>query len=209
MSEPLVICLGTSEEPVPDLDFLPWKTLPLSSGLPLSQTGYPLREDIAKACARMLPEVEAVDPDRPLAVYAQGFAAAAALMLLSRMHRRAACGVLLGALADPLSALGLGSCAMPDTSRPLTDQIHDLAGNSIVDCLQDITCPLLILHGEKDDVIPSAQADELYVLMRTLHPDLPSRLVLFPGSGHTLSKADQAICEREIQDFLCRHFESR
>ena len=49
--------------------------------------------------------------------------------------------------------------------------------------------PLLILHGEEDTRVSPSQSYELYRSMKVRKPDVPVRLVLYPGEGHGNQKA--------------------
>jgi uncharacterized protein len=46
-------------------------------------------------------------------------------------------------------------------------------------CIGDVTAPVLVLHGARDDVIPIAVGERLYDLVRA-----PKRFVRFPDGGH-------------------------
>ncbi len=49
--------------------------------------------------------------------------------------------------------------------------------------------PLLIMHGEEDTRVSPSQSYELYRSLKVRKPDVPVRLVLYPGEGHGNSKA--------------------
>ncbi len=49
--------------------------------------------------------------------------------------------------------------------------------------------PLLILHGEEDTRVSPSQSYELYRSIKVRKPEVPVRLVLYPGEGHGNSKA--------------------
>ncbi|WP_247712778.1 S9 family peptidase [Qipengyuania intermedia] len=49
--------------------------------------------------------------------------------------------------------------------------------------------PLLIMHGAEDTRVAPSQSYELYRSMKVRKPDVPVRLVLYPGEGHGNSKA--------------------
>ena len=44
--------------------------------------------------------------------------------------------------------------------------------------------PLLIMHGEEDTRVDPSQSMELYRFIKVRNPDLPLRLVFYPGEGH-------------------------
>ncbi|MBX7535401.1 S9 family peptidase [Qipengyuania sp. GH1] len=49
--------------------------------------------------------------------------------------------------------------------------------------------PLLIMHGEEDTRVSPSQSYELYRSIKVRKPEVPVRLVLYPGEGHGNSKA--------------------
>ena len=49
--------------------------------------------------------------------------------------------------------------------------------------------PLLIMHGAEDTRVAPSQSYELYRSMKVRKPDVPVRLVLYPGEGHGNQKA--------------------
>ena len=49
--------------------------------------------------------------------------------------------------------------------------------------------PLLIMHGADDPRVAPSQSYELYRSMKVRKPDVPVRLVLYPGEGHGNSRA--------------------
>lgn len=49
--------------------------------------------------------------------------------------------------------------------------------------------PLLIMHGAEDTRVAPSQSYELYRSMKVRKPDVPVRLVLYPGEGHGNGKA--------------------
>ncbi len=54
---------------------------------------------------------------------------------------------------------------------------------------QEMDIPMLIMHGEKDVNCPLDGAHQLYVAVKDTHPDLPVRLIIFPGVGHNIRTA--------------------
>ena len=49
--------------------------------------------------------------------------------------------------------------------------------------------PLLIMHGDRDTRVSPSQSYELYRSIKVRKPDVPVRLVLFPGEGHGNARA--------------------
>ena len=55
--------------------------------------------------------------------------------------------------------------------------------------VQNASTPLLIMHGQDDPRVSPSQSYELYRSMKVRKPDVPVRLVLYPGEGHGNAKA--------------------
>jgi uncharacterized protein len=79
--------------------------------------------------------------------------------------------------------------------------LHDLEKINVPEAAKKIDCPVLILHGDRDDVVPVEEAHELYgYLPRS------KRLSILDGADHRLS--DPALMDRalsEAVEWLCKH----
>lgn len=62
--------------------------------------------------------------------------------------------------------------------------------------IANLHCPVLLIHGEADDVLPPRCS---LLLHRLAHE--PKRLVLMPGAGHGLDETAEAVC-REVEDWI-------
>ena len=75
--------------------------------------------------------------------------------------------------------------------------------------VHDITCPVLIVHSERDLRCPISQAEELFVAMRLLGKDVT--FYRFPGESHELSRSGSPIHRRQraeiILDFFAKHLQ--
>ena len=112
-----------------------------------------------------------VPPER-VVLYGQSLGTAAAVDLASR--RPCAALVLESGLS---SAADMAALILPFVPRPLFrftrnrfDSARKLAG---------VTRPVLVAHGDRDEVIPAEQGRALYEAARE-----PKRLVVVPGAGH-------------------------
>ncbi|MBT3362624.1 MAG: alpha/beta fold hydrolase [Chloroflexi bacterium] len=77
------------------------------------------------------------------------------------------------------------------TLSPLTPQdlMKKFEHIAVLDCVDDISPrPLLIIHGDKDEVVDSAQAHELYDSAVE-----PKQLVMIEGAGHRLRLEHEAM----------------
>ena len=72
------------------------------------------------------------------------------------------------------------------------DSMFDCIRNSPNTYADRITIPFQILQSEHDANCVPEQAHQLYTALKDLHPDIPSRLVLYPDSNHGLLKKGPA-----------------
>jgi len=77
--------------------------------------------------------------------------------------------------------------------------LEDLQEIDVPEAARRITCPVLILHGDRDDVVPVEEAHELHGYLSG-----PKKLSILEGGDHRLS--DAALMKRaltEAIDWLC------
>lgn len=73
--------------------------------------------------------------------------------------------------------------------------LDDLERLDVPEAVKKIACPVLILHGDADEVVPVAEARELYACLTN-----SKRLSILPGTDHRLS--DPALMGRAITEAL-------
>ena len=79
--------------------------------------------------------------------------------------------------------------------------LDDLESLDVPEAVKKITCPVLILHGDADEVVPVEEAYELYACLTN-----SKRLSILPATDHRLS--DPAVMRRAIAealDWLTQH----
>ncbi|WP_448207662.1 alpha/beta hydrolase [Azospirillum sp. sgz302134] len=64
------------------------------------------------------------------------------------------------------------------------------------DPAKDLACPILLIHGEADEVLTPMCSIHVHRLARE-----PKKLVLMPGASHCLDETSEAVC-REVRDWL-------
>jgi len=90
-----------------------------------------------------------------------------------------------------------------DGQRMNVSLLEDLEKIDVPAAAREIRCPVLILHGDADVVVPPADARELYECLPG-----SKRLSILPGGDHRLS--DPALMRRalgEAQEWLIEHVE--
>ena len=110
-------------------------------------------------------------------------------LLIQRKLFKAA--VAQRAFVNPATSYGTGDIGFI-TGSGQTDfarYMLNRAKGSMLRDVKNMSVPLLVLHGENDLRCGVEQADQLFVLMRSLKPDIPSRLVIFPGENHGVTRA--------------------
>jgi valacyclovir hydrolase len=77
--------------------------------------------------------------------------------------------------------------------------VLDAGGEVVRERLDRIRCPVLILHGDADHVVPVKHA-------RTLQQGIPhAELHIFPGARHMLHREREEEVRALVTDFLARH----
>ena len=75
--------------------------------------------------------------------------------------------------------------------------------------IDSIDAPLLILHGTKDYRCSFEQAEQLFIAMKDRRPDVPVRLVAFPGENHGLTREGKLYFQQrhlsEIADWFKKY----
>ncbi|MGI6577993.1 MAG: prolyl oligopeptidase family serine peptidase [Eubacteriales bacterium] len=60
--------------------------------------------------------------------------------------------------------------------------------SSTIRYIDNVKIPLLILHGTNDYRCSFEQAEQFFIAMKDRNPDVPVRLVAFPGENHNISR---------------------
>ena len=62
---------------------------------------------------------------------------------------------------------------------------------SAIDSLKDVRCPVLVIHGDRDRVVPLAVGEKLYALL-----EMKKEFLLVEGAGHADLFGSEAYWER-------------
>lgn len=135
-------------------------------------------------------EIGIADPDR-IGVTGGSYGGYATAWMSTRYSERFAAGVMFVGISNNLSKWGTSD--IPDElyyvhSRQRMWQSDAYWMNylqrSPIYHVDNAQTPLLIMHGAEDTRVHPAQSLELYRHIKVRRPDVPVRLVLYPGEGH-------------------------
>lgn len=73
--------------------------------------------------------------------------------------------------------------------------LDDLGKINVPEAAKKIRCPLLVIHGDKDEMVPVDEAYELYGLVSTA-----KKLCVLPGGDHRLS--DRALLKKALEESI-------
>lgn len=128
--------------------------------------------------------------------------------------KRFRAAVSLRALWNPATGYGTSRWDLvPDRNINFCETLKNWLQHSLVRRIDDIDTPVLVLHGEKDDVVDLEQGEQLFHAMQDRRPDIPSRLVVFPGEGHDIQEVGEAKWRvrhlEEMIEWMRRNFEKK
>ena len=91
---------------------------------------------------------------------------------------------------DPATSYGTGDMGFLSGSgkTDFREYMLNRAKGSMLRDIQKLNTPTLILHGEKDVRCGEEQGDQLFNVIRALRPQVPCRLVVFPGENHGVTR---------------------
>ena len=69
------------------------------------------------------------------------------------------------------------------------DYMLNRAKKSLINMVDNIKTPLLILHGTHDYRCSFEQGEQIFVAMKARNPEVPVRLVAFPGENHEITRS--------------------
>ncbi len=97
----------------------------------------------------------------------------------------------------------------PELVKKLQSIMEKTSVNGIVGALQGmlerpdssptlakVTCPVLIVHGEDDQIIPTHEAEQMHQLIPNSH------LVIIPAAGHLANMEQPELFNRAVREFL-------
>jgi dipeptidyl aminopeptidase/acylaminoacyl peptidase len=130
------------------------------------------------------------DPDR-IGVTGGSYGGYATAWMTTRYSDRFAAGVMFVGISNNLSKWGTSD--IPDELYLVHSRERlwesdakwmDYLRRSPIYHVENAQTPLLIMHGAEDTRVHPAQSLELYRHLRVRRPDVPVRLIFYPGEGH-------------------------
>ncbi len=148
------------------------------------------------------------DPDRVCA-YGASFGAYSAMMLAARAPERIRCAVGLAGVYDLKMMYKKGDIKDDAYGRNYLERVigrsdEELAANSPVSLAARIKAPVLLVHGDRDERAPIAQANAMRNAL-TAAGRAPGWMAV-PGEGHGFYNDDNSIAfYRALEKFLQEH----
>lgn len=75
-----------------------------------------------------------------------------------------------------------------ENTRTQMDNFMERIEKSPIRKIDQMKTPLLILQGEKDYRCAMEQAEQMFIAMKDRNPEIPVRLVIFPGENHGVTR---------------------
>lgn len=151
-----------------------------------------------------------LDPER-VGVTGGSYGGYMTIKLLSRGDGRFRAGVAQRLLANPATSYGTGDMGfvsqLREKPKSFKEYMLHRARRALVGDVDKIKVPLLLLHGLDDVRCTPEQAEQVFVAMRERNPEVPVRMVLFPGENHDLTRTGRLRSQMRHLEELIRWFE--
>jgi dipeptidyl aminopeptidase/acylaminoacyl peptidase len=89
--------------------------------------------------------------------------------------------------------------------------LTDRAKRSYVNQIDNVSAPLLLLHGTNDYRCSFEQAEQMFIAMKERRPQIPVRFVAFPGENHGVSRTGRPESQKthmsEMINWFTRYLE--
>lgn len=116
-------------------------------------------------------------------------------------------------LCNRATSYGTGDMGTIFEEEPFRGVLGQLMGrmrgrSTTLKMIDDVTCPLLVLHATADYRCGFEQGEQFYHAMKDRHADVPSRFAAFPGENHGLTRDGNVWAQRghllEMADWFVR-----
>lgn len=137
-------------------------------------------------------EIGITDPDR-IGMTGKSYGGYATAWMSTYYSNRFAASVMYVGISDNISKWGESDIPeelyLVHTRKRLWSDWDWFLRRSPIYHIENADTPILIIHGADDTRVHPSQSLELYRHLKVRKPDLPVRLVNYPGEGHTISSS--------------------
>ena len=113
------------------------------------------------------------------------------------------------ALANPVTSYGTGDIGFVSSADipegfSMKEYLKDRARGNNITYVDSMKTPLLILHASDDYRCGFEQAEQIFIPMHERNPEIPLRLVRFPGENHGLTRHGKLHAQmRHLKEMTC------
>lgn len=117
-------------------------------------------------------------------------------------------------LANTATSYGTGDMGFV-SSRPvpkhfrMLSYLEDRARGNIISYIDHFKVPLLILHAYEDYRCGFEQAEQVFIPMKERNPEVPVRMVMFPGENHGMTRSGKLYHQirhlKEMMDWFVKY----
>jgi dipeptidyl aminopeptidase/acylaminoacyl peptidase len=115
--------------------------------------------------------------------------------------------------SNPATSYGTGDMGFvsesPEKPRTFADYMANRVRRGSVTKIDAMKTPLLLLHGELDYRCTMEQSEQMFIPLKDRHPEVPVRMVIFPGENHNLTRTGRMHFQiahlREMIDWFVQH----
>ncbi|MTI95906.1 MAG: S9 family peptidase [Firmicutes bacterium] len=130
--------------------------------------------------------------------------------LVGRLNHRFKAAVGQRILCNPATSYGTGDMGFisssPSKPRSFKEYIFNRTKGNPITWIDKMKTPFLILHGMLDYRCSAEQAEQLFIAMKERNPEIPVRMVLFPGENHDLTRSGKITAQMRHLDELVNWF---
>lgn len=139
-----------------------------------------------------LVEIGLADPER-VGITGKSYGGYATAWMSTYYSSRFTAAVMYVGVSDNISKWGESDIPeelyLVHTRKRLWSDWNWFLRSSPIYHVENAETPILIIHGTEDTRVHPSQSLELYRHLKVRKPNLPVRLVNYPGEGHTISKS--------------------
>ena len=115
-------------------------------------------------------------------------------------------------LVNPATSYGTGDMGFVSAQPSgqgfsMLEYLEDRARGNPLTYIDNIKIPLLLLHGYQDYRCSFEQAEQMFIAMRDRNPEVPVRLVMFPGENHSVDRTGKLYHQIQHLEELCTWFQ--